>query len=321
MRKSFTLIELIIVIVVLAIVGNITFDTIAKVYDGYFMSKEANKAQVDTTNALDFMSVMLRDRIKNSVIATKNDLSDFKQLQNGQGSDSNYTILEWIGKDYESRRGEWNDNLKKLQVGWSGFCDVDDAEKISSNPTELNVSLKDANFSIIQDIDGNITNNDNVFENNISAIIFAGSDYRGDVSSDYNKSYGWYKDNDNRQAQKVFAIVDYNQLNDGVNATIESINDTNDTTIFEDYYFVRTAYAIVPEKQSDGRYNLYFYDNYRPWNGDTFKDGNKSLLVSNVVSFSFKEENNLLRLFLCVSSDYKIDNDDNITICKERVLF
>ena len=125
MKKSFTLIELLIVIVIMGILATITFDILKKVYDGYIYTKETNNLQAKLTNALNEISALMRNRIANSVIVTAypvkvnqtdSDKVNFKAIVNLSEGDVNYTVLEWIGKDYEAKYGMWDENQKHISV-------------------------------------------------------------------------------------------------------------------------------------------------------------------------------------------------------------
>jgi prepilin-type N-terminal cleavage/methylation domain-containing protein len=332
MKKAFTLIELIVVIVVLGILSTITFDVLSKLYENYVNSKELNALSSKTDTTMNVIAAKMRSRIKNSLIATKIDTTtfqpiDFKSIQDLKDTDTEYIALEWISKDYQSKRGIFLDNLGRVQTGWSGFVDLDSVRRTNTSPKEFNMTLSDSNFTIVKYIDGNLTEfNGDIFDKNVTVLIFSGADGRGDFN-EMNKSYGWYKGGSN-QAQKVFRISQYNTNSDNnTEVNITSIDPNDDVTIYEQYFLAHSAYSIVP-KQNSGRedYNLSLYYNYQPWRDQNYTDGNETILATNVTEFRFKEFGGVLRIYLCIQSpiaQISITNvaETNLTICKEKVIF
>ena len=90
------------------------------------------------------------------------------------------------------------------------------------------------------------------------------------------------------------------------------------------------------ETRADGEHvndlNLTFVYNYQPWNGDWFKDGNRTLIANHITEIRFKKDAHspIIRLYICVQSPNMIvdrkdpDNpDDNLylTLCKEKAIF
>jgi len=348
MKKSFTLIELIIVMVILAILSVITFKILARVYQNYLYVKATNKLNNKLDYTMEMISAKLRDRIRNSVIATKYpdtnhpNLVDFKGIGEITNSDTDYKILEWISKDYEAKNGIWSDALGHIQTGWSGFIDLGyNSHKIADNPKEFNVTSIDTNLTIVKLIDQNITSgygyNQDIFESNTTVLIFSGDDMGGDIVHDLNESYGWYKDDINRFAKAVFAIKDYNTSISQTKSPntvldITSISENNDTTLYSRYFLARTAYALVPiennETLEDGTkvndYNITFIYNYQPWQGDWYKDGNSSILATHVTEFRFKKDLDtpMIRLYMCMQApEVELNSTHNLTLCKEKAIF
>jgi hypothetical protein len=344
LKKSFTLIELIVIIVIMGILATITFNILSKVYKHYIYTKEINKLDNRLDGTLNEISSLLRNRVGNSIIATKypskkdeysSDSVDFKPISELVKSDTDYIVLEWIGKDYEARYGMWDENQKHIQIGWSGFIDLDEATKTKDDPKEFNVTTLNSNFNIVKSIDRNITaalgEDIDPFENNITTLIFSGYDMGGDLNPDVNQSFGWYFDKDRkRTAKSVFAIQNYTQNNNAVDLNITSITENNDTTLFARYFLVRTAYTIVPISDKDD-YNLTLYYNYQPWRKDWWNklhgsgnEANNTLILNHVTQFRFKkdENSNMFRIYLCVRSTFVDMNSTNkLEICKEKVVF
>ena len=339
MKKSFTLIELIVVMVIMGILATIAVEILLKVSQNYAISRAENKIAFEEDLVINKIAAKMENRIPNSVIASecnltnndciKGNVKDFISIQDLTPKNAyKYPVIEWLSKDYYSRRGEWNASLKKIIPGWAGFVDLKKTEKNAND--DYNVTLPYSKMSIIQDIDGNWTKEwgingyQNVFENNLSVLIFSGSDGRG-AFNDINHSYGWYETLDsNNSAQKVFAIVKI--IKDDLANTkirVKTIDDTNDTTVYEGFFIVKGAEAIVPSYNADTNdYNLTFIQNYYPWKDENYSEGNFSLLATHVVQFKFREEGGMMRIYLCIQNP-KIDlgNNQKLTICKEKVVF
>ena len=336
MKKGFSLIEIIIVIVIIGILSSITFDVLKKLYFNYIYTQELNKLNSNLNMAMEVISAKLKDRIKNSVIVTKypsntdqtdDNKVDFKPISQAK-KDDGYIVLEWINKDYEAKNGMWDNRVKHIQTGWSGFIDLGyKSHKVNINPKEFNLTTPDSNFSIVKLIDGNITSaygdSSNIFEDNTTILIFSGANLSGDIVEDLNHSYGWYLKPSQREAKAVFAILKYKDYikdnNLYTDIKISSITKNDKTnTLYSRYYLARSAYAIVPIKNDTNDYNLTFVYNYQPWQGEWWRDGNKTLLATNVTQIRFKKENSIMRLYLCMRKVFK---DFNVTSCKEKAIF
>ena len=340
MRRSFTLIELIVALVIMGILATIATEILLKVYKAYIISKAENKLSYETEIVLNKIAAKFQNRIKNSVIvdecnATNNEckngnIRSFVSINDLTPQNANrYKVIEWIGKDLYSRRGEWNESLKRIIPGWSGFVDLKNTEINDVRIGDYNITIPYSKMSIIQDIEGNWSKSwglegyNNVFENNLSVLIFFGADSRGDFN-DINHSYGWWKNQyTQNKAQKVYSIRVI--IDDLIHTKIriKSIDDDNQSTVYEGFYISNGAYALVPVyNETTNDYNITFIQNYFPWKNEDYTDGNSSLLATNVVQFKFKEINGILKIFLCIRDiNVKINENEYLTVCKEKVVF
>jgi len=332
MKKSFTLIELIIVIVIMGIIGTISIEILQNTFQSYVKTKELNKLSFKTDTVLNIIAAKLQNRIKNSVIAVECNAtlpaSDTNSCINN--SDKNfisisaldpnnsyrYPVMEWLYVSAYSKRGMWDDNSKHIQPGWSGFVDLKKTDV--GNSDEYNITSPDSNFTIAKEIDTEwfkswgIDSSD-IFADKYDVLVFSGSDGRGDFE-DINNSYGYYDNN----ATRVFEI---NNTSD-INLSIKAVTESNSTTVYEGYYIVRGAMTIVPVYNADTHdYNLTLRFNYFPWNGQMYMDGNSTILATHVTQFKFKEEGGVIRLYMCITSPNVKLSDYNLTICKEKVVF
>lgn len=334
MKKSFTLFELIVVLIILGILATISTEILLKVYKNYAITKATNKLVYDTDLILNSLAAKLENRIANSVIATEcnatnNDcingnVKGFISIKNLTKNNAyKYPVIEWIRKDYSSKRGEWNNTLKRVTPGWAEFVDLIKTQKNNSNGGDYNISIPYSDMNITADIISeylkswgfNITNSNEVFSKTYATLIFSGPDGRGDFI-DINQSYGWY----GNPAKNVYKII---QIIDNSTIRIKEINESNQSSVYEGFYICNGAEAIVPVyNQKTNDYNLTLIQNYYPWKDENFTDGNKSVIATHVVQFKFKEQNGVLRLYLCIQNpSIKVDSNNSLTICKERIVF
>jgi len=306
LRKSFTLIELIFVIAILSIIGVISAQILAKIYEQYILTRTINEIETKTELVLAQIANRLQYRIKEATIARKLPPND-TNITALSMADETYQILEWIGYDNDSFRGLW-DNTKKSNIpGWSGFVDLDSSE---TNKSQIKTSGSDLNITdqIINTLSGgnaNLTTKENV------AIIFKGLPLGFDI-----KEYGW---NDYTGTSKHSYVSRVKCPASGCKDILEFVdNNVTSRDIAEQYYLTWTAFAIVPDDNSTNT-NLRLYYNYRPWMGEKYSDGNSSLLLENVSTFKFTQIDHVIRLKLCVNKS--ITNDFNISFCKEKVVY
>jgi len=308
MKKAFTLIEMIFVIVILGIVGMIGTDVIAKMYQGYLKSQITNRLQSKTELLLDVISQRLKYRIKESVIGRNSGNNKYMKLSDDNIPSISPDMIEWIGYDRDSLIGESNGTYSI--PGWSGFVDVNSSE---TNGTQ--VLMEGSELNVTQAVILTLSNS-TVNMNSGSArlpILYSNCEDDSNMSR-----FGW----------------DIPHLSSSLfdnNATIKAYKTAGDNThlyfadlgsreICEQYFLAWTAYAIVPEGNSTDDFNLTLKYNYQPWNGEDYKNNATSVLLAEHVStFRAMQVGDSIRIKVCIQ-------DGNITgtpygFCKEKAIY
>ena len=308
MKRAFTLLELIIVIVILGIIAMMSFNAIMNIYSNYFQTRTVNELETQTEIALEQISKRLEHRIKPSVIARKPS-GGFLPLNDSRVNlNSGYEILEFIPYAYEI----FNDVPSGNKAGrYSGYADLAKSSPAtglispgSNFSTEVVETIKDLTC---KDDTRNATCVD--FTNKDGGVVAIFSDVYYDVQN----SFG-YKDNLNLDIAKVgVKSIDGDTL---------EISGFANKQISEQYHLAYTANAIVPEQSTDpkdtanGVFDLNLYYDYRPWMGQGYKNGEKATLAKNVTRFVFIEKNGVIVLKLCMRA-----KNSERTICKSKAVY
>jgi len=309
MKRAFTLLELVVVIVVLGIIAMMSFNAIMNIYSNYFQTKTVNELETQTEIALEQISKRLEHRIKPSVIARKTDGAFLALNDSGVNLNAEYEILEFIPYAYEI----FNDVPSGNKAGrYSGYADL-----AKSSPATGLIS-PGSNFSTevvetIKDLtcreDTNVTCVD--FKDKDGGVVAIFSDVYYNVQD----SFGYKGDITKLDIAKVgVKSTDGNTL---------EISGFDGKQISEQYHLAYTANAIVPEQSADpkdaanGVFDLNLYYDYRPWMGEKYKpNGEKATLAKNVTRFVFTEKNGVIVLKLCMRA-----KNSEITICKSKAVY
>ena len=319
MKRAFTLLELVVVIVVLGIIAMMSFNAIMNIYSNYFQTKTVNELETQTEIALEQISKRLEHRIKPSVIARKTDGEFLALNDNRVNLNANYEILEFIPYAYEIFNDvislDANDHV--IEQGgkagrYSGYADL-----AKSSPATGLIS-PGSNFTTgvvetIKDLtcreDTNATCVDFTKKDGGVVAIFS------DVYYDVQNSFGYSGDTTKLDIAKVgVKSIDGDTL---------EISGFANKQISEQYHLAYTANAIVPEQSADpkdtanGVFDLNLYYDYRPWMGEKYKqNGEKATLAKNVTRFVFTEKNGVIVLKLCMRA-----KNSEITICKSKAVY
>ncbi len=298
MKKAFSLIEVIFVLVILGIVASISSQIIVQVYENYITQRAVYNVSNKTELAINQIVNRLTYSVLDSAIAkNQNDSSDYKLLTKiNLAIDTNLTILEWIGYD--------NDSFSVASTPyWSGVADYETATKSlfdspGSNLNQVDVIIK------------NLSNSEVGFSGSLQrpAVIFHPRTQEGDTVD--GTCMGIVDNN----TSCIYTVLEHN-------ATSFDFNDTAKAKLItERYQLVWSAYALVPVKQANGLYTLNLHYNYQPWEGEEYNSTSTSIrtLIKNVSVFKFTQSGGVIQLKLCATED--IGADYNISTCKEKAI-
>ena len=325
MKRAFTLLELVVVIVVLGIIAMMSFNAIMNIYSNYFQTKTVNELETQTEIALEQISKRLEHRIKPSVIARKTDGAFLALNDSGVNLDAKYEILEFIPYAYEIFNDvislDANDNV--IEQGgkagrYSGYADL-----AKSSPATGLIS-PGSNFTtgVVETIK-DLTCRDEI--RNATCVDFAKKDggvvaIFSDVYYNVQSSFGY--SNGTVPVSLDIAKVGVKGGQSGLNGDTLEISGFGGKQISEQYHLAYTANAIVPEQRQsqadkdNGVFDLNLYYNYKPWMGQGYKTGEKATLVKNVTRFVFTEKNGVIVLKLCMRA-----KNSEITICKSKAVY
>jgi len=298
LKKAFTMIELIFVIVIMGILSKFGVELIAQAYNSFLYSKINNELQANSSTAVEFITKRLEYRIKGSEII-RNPITPSKTQLSASTSDENATVLEWIASDIDGFRGSSDNNTSAHLPNWSGILDLVDGNSSmlvskETNTTKINNLIKNISDSNISDV----------------ALYFIGSG-EGNTTS-------WGYDGN---------ITDQGELLHPIKPVAgqptyfqPAVSNFTGQRIYEYYQLTWTANA-VELVYDDVAHNgtLWFHYDYQPWKGEAYNTHGKSvILMENVSSFQFRSVGSLIKIQVCVKS---LLTNQEYSLCKEKTVF
>ena len=293
------MIELVMVIVVLGIIASIGSEIILNLYNNYIRSRAIYQLEAQTELTLEQIAKRLQYRVKASTIARRaGGAGNPIPLASATPAES---ILEWIGYSNESFIGTPN-------PGWSGFIDLD-SNNTNGTATPRTLQTHDSNLAQASAIMNALTGG--------RVALGAGSEAALIFHAPYNMGdFGWGAGNVNADGIATLQVIR------GANDLFRVSNDANiPGEIAEHYYLAHSAYAIVPVANGANNFDLNFHYNYQPWFGNNFTNGAVATLAQNVSLFQFKQDDEVIRLKLCLHENNTTGTGDRIAICKEKVVY
>ena len=307
LRKAFSLIEVIFVLVILGIIASISSQIIVQVYENYIIQKAIYNVSTKTELVANQIVNRLAYAIHGTAIAkdtnktgTVEDI-DWIRLENIPSYDNNFSTIEWIGYD--------NDSFSAGATPyWSGISNYETATK---NSMETPASILSNADTIINNLSNGQVNLSGTKQ--LPAILFLqkANRYRDGAAFTYTPACMGMIDNDTSCIFRVSRTGD----------TTLNFPDALPKIVSERYKLAWSAYALVPEDlDGDGLFNLFLYYNYQPWEGELYTSvaDNRKLLMKNISVFKFTENGGVTQLKLCATEN--IGEDFNISTCKEKAI-
>jgi prepilin-type N-terminal cleavage/methylation domain-containing protein len=303
LRRGFTMVELLFVIVILGIVGGITMEAIRQYYEGVFRStlytqrvNEANHILEQVSkyfeNAIDLSIVNLDPRaigVPDGVLNGANCSEPGVEVENNA---SDYTVA-FVGVDVESLR----------TVGKAGWSEV-----VTLNPAGTLLTSLDANFSAA---DASIQALYPASDLNHS-VIYNFEDIVGSCSN-----FNW---------DNAGNLNGYYSITNVAGNTLSLTNNAGRTGPINDKkYLLSSGYAF--RVMDTGEFVMF--SNFRPWRSELYTGGKRSTLGRNVASFyadfnntnSYNSRGSVWKLKVCMKGlDANLTSSDvaGEAICRER---
>ena len=321
MRKAFTLLELVFVIVVMGILAKFGTNILVTTYSSFAASTTNNKLLANVELTLKQIPNRLQYRIKDSVISRATPNGAFTSVANVQAG---HAVLEWVGYDIDG----WLGNANSTNPNWSGFIDVDNTAATAPTANGLFIVSPLSNEGNISSTIAALANGS---ANDIgdAAIFFTGQN--SDVTTDY--GYAGALNSQNFAAHTLSATS-------AGSTFVPGDGNFTGVDVYENYKLAWTAYAISLEDfNGDGDTysadhptlagtlirDLVFYYDYQPWNG-VAKGGagnvRRQLLLQNVDTFRYQAVGETIKLQVCVNDlDALGGNDGGYSVCEEIAIF
>lgn len=218
MRKGFTLIELIFVIVIFGILSKFGADILYKIYENYVYSNTFNRLENQSEAAVKQIANRLQYRIKDSTIS-RTDVTSTDIIPIGDTTATTRNVLEWISVDIDGWRG-----ISSTAPEWSGFIDL-----AASSATSL---ISQATSTSSDDM----------------AIFFIGSNV--DLNS---SAFGW----DGTDIGTQVGVAMHPITITTANTLTTSDGDFTNVDVYEYYQLAKTAYAVSLENGNLYLYHDY----------------------------------------------------------------
>jgi len=309
LKRAFTLLELVFVIVILGVVASIGSSVIVQVFESYIMQKATHNAAIKTELAINQLANRLSYRIDTSLVA-RDDAGAMLPLRDISIATPNwedFRNLEWIGYD--------NDSFSATaQPGWSGFLDLNNIFAVGM--TDRGIHSTGSDFSKTNTAIGNLGGSPALYFVGLTNYKLNGNAPLAQIDANCL--------HDTTGNGCIFPVALGNP--DSITFTVGSGDYVVGQMQYSEYYqLARSAYAVVfepaPAILGTKVWDLYLYYNYQPWEGETYLDTgiSKSILLRNVSVFRFKSESgNSLRIKLC--SIERISETEKISLCKEKAV-
>ncbi|HIC43736.1 MAG TPA: prepilin-type N-terminal cleavage/methylation domain-containing protein [Sulfurimonas sp.] len=296
MRKAFTLVEIIFVLVVMGILSAGTFKAIEMIYIRSAQAKALTNLSLQSQVVLDQLSIFLYNRIPNSVIGYTpggvceplNDLSTARP------------VLEWLGSmDDELLRGDYD-----------GFVDMNASDKSS-------FTLSSPNTNILVNPDIN--------------LVFAGAfDAGSEEIQACSGAFGWHGVNSNLSFD-VSVGTNMIVIDDSVKPSFiyEKYYLTQTAYSVARGVNVNLAAGCITDLNvSTSANTLFLFYDYQPYSGETYcgdtgsgtTAGKATVLAQDVTAFSAQEVNGIIRLSIDMDQTIR-GRTCGVHVSKQKAVF
>lgn len=318
-RRGFSLIEVVFVLVILGIVASIGSSILVQVYENYIVQRAVYNVSNKTELAATQIVNRLNHRIQGTIISKDHekflnhylhggalDINDSLALDEIPAGGTKYTTIEWIGYDNDSFDA-------KATPAWSGVGDYTTATRnqFSSPGSDLTTAATIMNNLSATKVD--------LTANKPAAVLFYQKNNYYRASTEYDFScMGLLPSSLGGTTDCIFPVAQNGST--GFNFVTTTAHPAIVPKIVtERYKLAWSAYALAPELNDKGQYDLILYSNYQPWNGENYiQDGRKSTLIKNISVFRFSESAGVIQFKLCALEP--ISKDLNISNCKEKAV-
>lgn len=334
MKRAFTLIELVFVIVVLGIISMFGADLYTQIYRSYIHTRAVNQLEARTQNVITLISSRLEDRIKGTTIGRINSNDNMaKNFDDISSITANHDVLEWIGQSIETK------NIGNSRPGWSGFIDLKSipATEALSRPFSINTQGSSLNGSIVPILQNLRRGSNSTVDSETFGIIFRST--TSDLVANIQTFYGYAGDG----TRINIATANASDTNGEV-LTIENYptNAVGQREFSEQYYLAHTAYALVPVPPASDpsnadlafapggvangkNFDLQLRYNYRPWEAEQYNSNiaMRALVAQDVSLFRFRDDNGAVALKLCMRDNGRnfSPTELDLIVCKSQVVY
>ena len=310
LRRGFTFIELLFVIVILGIVGGIALEAVRQYYEGIYKTQTYTQRVAEADQILDKLTRYFENAIDVSIVNLDQDEND-AALDGGECAEPGEEANEATAHDYTvAFLGVDVDSLRTGNTpGWSEQASTAFVSTTSRTFrfSDSNLSGSDATITALYPA-SNLVNSTfyNYGRANSSSVVGACSNFNWDNAG-------------NLDGYSIINGIDY--LTNTVTVAESFVN----SDLRDKKYLIRSGYAF--RVLDDGTLTMYF--NFRPWKGEIYTAGETSVLGKNVASFyadfnntnSFNDRGSVWRLKVCMQGlESNLTNSDiaALEICRER---
>lgn len=295
-KRAFTMIELLIVIVIMGILAKFGTELMLRTYEDFIVGTMNNRLLGQSEAVVTQLSNRLQYRIKESMVVRQGgNATPIASTADAAGG----TVFEWIGYDIDGMRG----NGGNTTPTWSGFIDVDNVAG-----TATNLLSPGSSWNRMAAVVSSLSPS-----NTVAPALF----FIGDESVNVTTGFGWNAAlaNQNGNMHRVAMGL-------GADQFAPSIGNFTGVDIYEYYRLAWTAYALELVVGADGRQRLLLWYDYRPWAGEVYnQQGTSRILMEDVSSISFASIGDALKVQVCVSDRDLSGGNGALSVCKEKTIF